>query len=81
MEPVRPSTPRVCPQFDTPGRHILFSHARDCNSFHQCIDGRPVTIQCPVNMHFNESTSSCDTPRNANCVNRSRFNEENADEE
>lgn len=59
-----------------PGGPVLHAHPTSCRRYFVCVNSILMEDECPPNMHWNERTSACDTPANAQCFRES--NNENA---
>lgn len=56
-----------CPLNEDSRRPTQLPHPTQCESFLKCHNGNAFVLQCPFGQHWNARTSSCDSPRNANC--------------
>ncbi|CAG9133187.1 unnamed protein product [Plutella xylostella] len=45
---------------------LLLPH-ENCSNFYKCAGGKPVALECPVNLLYNAETKQCDWPENVNC--------------
>ncbi|XP_049875056.1 chondroitin proteoglycan 2-like [Pectinophora gossypiella] len=45
---------------------ILIAH-KDCDKFYKCSEGKPVAINCPLNLLYNSEKEYCDWPENVKC--------------
>ncbi|XP_047484752.1 peritrophin-1-like isoform X2 [Penaeus chinensis] len=65
-----PQVAAQCPY--TPGEYpLLLPNPVDCGSFYMCSwYGTALLQHCPPMLHFNAKLQVCDSPANANCVQR-----------
>lgn len=56
--------PAICAAEDSEG--VLVAH-ENCNEFYICQAGRPLTLQCPINLLYNYDNEQCDWPQNVKC--------------
>ncbi|XP_047485601.1 peritrophin-1-like [Penaeus chinensis] len=68
--PAPPQVAAQCPY--TPGEYpLLLPNPVDCGSFYMCSwYGTALLQHCPPMLHFNAKLQVCDSPANANCVQR-----------
>lgn len=67
-----PDAEFVCPQEDT--TRVTYAHPCSCERYYLCKNGDLVLRKCPNGQHWNESSDSCDTPKNANCIKKKTLN-------
>lgn len=71
--PITTASPRpVC----VPGGPVVHPHPSNCRRYFVCVNNILMENECLPNFHWNERTSACDTPQNAQCFRES--NAENA---
>lgn len=57
-----------CPQNDNSRTQVHLPHPTDCGSFLKCHLGSTYEIRCPLHLHWNVASDSCDSPINARCT-------------
>nr|DAA34695.1 TPA_inf: salivary mucin [Amblyomma variegatum] len=61
--------PTGCPPVDRRGDNAtLFANPNDCSTFYICSQGKPVLLECPKGLLFNDATKTCDYAYNVKCV-------------
>lgn len=56
-----------CPLINLPDYTVHLAH-EECNKFCKCDWGQPIVMNCPENLHFNNTSKSCDYIFVANCT-------------
>jgi hypothetical protein len=61
-------------EFKCPEPNGNFAHP-DCTKYYACSWDRPIVMDCPAGLHWNDKIKSCDWPQNAGCLSTDKPNE------
>ncbi len=61
-------------EFKCPEPNGMFPHP-DCTKFYLCVSDKPIVMDCPAGLHWNDKTKSCDWPQNVGCLSTDKPNQ------